>query len=489
MTDSPEIFFQRLSQRIVTLLGVIMLPALLASAIRAVNVDGAYGVVIVQILVFAWIVYLALPLSRTSFAVRTYSLVGIGVVIGAGALIRNPDPGVGMAGLIVASVFLSAVNTGSARYIFIGAVFPAAAVISHFAGQSGWSALISHALAMGGMAAVANMLVGGVVAHAKERVQEEIKLRNERDKALAELAREQARRDLVAGAADIAFLLYDYATGMVDGDLALQRRYGRNADDGALDLSSRFDDFPAESFALIQQKIGEMSQQPTGAEETFVHQQYIGEDRAVSTFRVTGVNIERDGRLLFMGASIDITSEMAALERSGLQAQKLELVATAGGLGLIEFYPDTRTFTCNAEVAQRLGIEPTEAELDIELYYAHQTDEIRKILQTFHIEALKASFGELQRLTHPFILANGELHHLRVTRFKRMHKGRESFLVLSVDITDAVVAREQAQKQADQLKLITDQGKLVFMSLISKRALCMPTLCCVSDMGLIQILG
>lgn len=454
MTNSPEIFFQRLSQRVVVLLALIMLPALLASGLRAFTVDGAYDVVILQAVVYAWIVYLALPLSRTSFAVRTYSLVGIGVAVGVGALIRNPDPGVGMAWLIVASVFLSAVNTGPARYIFIAAVFPTAAVISHLASQSGWMALISHALAMAGMAAVANMLVGGIVAHTKGRLQEEIKLRQERDYALAELAREQARRDLVAGAADIAYLEYDYATGMLNGDLALQRRYGRNADDGAIDLSSRFNDFPVDSFELLQQYIGEMSLQPAGAEKTFVHHQFIGEEPTLRTLRVTGLNVERDGQLLFMGASVDITTESEAVEVASRFAAQLELMAKAGGIGMHTYFPATdmvRFNTFNADAAGRFDIS-SKADLvpAAEMRKFLTPDSLKKRYQ-LNEELAQMPAGNVQRFDEHLVGVNGKEMSLRVARMRQKVGAEDVYLSLSIDVTDEVQAREQAETAMSKL--------------------------------------
>jgi len=204
MTDSPNLFFQRLSQKVIILLAALTLPALVASGLRALRLDGAYGVFLFQAVMYAWIVYMALPLNRTSFAARIYSLVGIGVAVGVSSLIRNPDPRAGMAFLIVACVFLGTVYFRPTRYIFIAIVFAAAAFISQLIWQHNLQELIGSTISMAGLAAVANMLVTGVVAQAKKRLEEEVKLRQERDEALAELAREQARRDLVAGAADIA---------------------------------------------------------------------------------------------------------------------------------------------------------------------------------------------------------------------------------------------------------------------------------------------
>lgn len=457
MTDSPDLFFQRLSQRVAVLLAIIMLPALLASALRAFNADGAYGVVIFQVLIFAWIVYLALPLSRTSFAVRTYSFVGISVAIAVGALIRNPDSGVGMASLIVASIFLSAITIGPVRYIFIAVVFPASAVISHFTGQLGWAVVISQALAMAGMAAVANMLVGGVVSHAKGRVQEELKLREERDEALAGLAKELARRDLVASAADIAHLEYDYATGMLNGDLALQRRFGRNADDGAIDLSSRFDDFPVESLALIQQEIAEMSHQPVGAEATFIHQQYTGEERAVSTFRVTGVNLEHDGRLLFMGASIDITDAVVARQQAQKQADQLKLVTEQGNIGLYEFDLENGVMYANSVLCERYGVDPDVGVITQQQLFDSLTEDSR-VTARAQIEAGKTQpEGYFTTSTVEEVHSGGVLRKIRIFEKLERRDGRPFYVGASVDVTEEVQAKEQAQSAA--MKLAQEQDR------------------------------
>ena len=460
MTDSPDLFFQRLSQKVIILLAALTLPALVASGLRALRLDGAYGVFLFQAVMYAWIVYMALPLNRTSFAARIYSLVGIGVAVGVVSLIRNPDPRAGMAFLIVACVFLGTVYFRPTRYIFIAIVFAAAAFISQLIWQHNLQELIGSTISMAGLAAVANMLVTGVVAQAKKRLEEEVKLRQERDEALAELAREQARRDLVAGAADIAYLEYDYATGMLDGDLALQRRFGRNADDGALDLSSRFDDFPAESLALIQQKIGEMRQQPAGAEETFVHQQSIGDGRSVSTFRVTGVNIEREGRLLFMGASIDISSEMMALERSELQAQQLDLLAQSGAVAYFDVDLERGLIDGNALLKHRAGLPADAPAFSMAEIVSSIPVEARAEFESNVQRAIEAGLGGVTTFEHPYFKADGELIYVRVTATTVMRQGRLHALGASVEITEAELAKQQAQRQADQLKLITEQGKI-----------------------------
>ena len=96
-------------------------------------------------------------------------------------------------------------------------------------------------------------------------------------------------------------------------------------------------------------------------------------------YRVTGVNIKHDNQLRFIGISADVTDEIDGLtEASNLTDQINHLVSNAGGVGLIEFFPETKTFKCNSEVSQRLGIEPSKEERPIDLFYAYQTQEIRQ---------------------------------------------------------------------------------------------------------------
>lgn len=451
MTDSPEIFFQRLSQRVVVLLAVIMLPALLASGLRAFDTDSAYGVFIFQVMLYAWIVYLALPLSRTSFAERTYSLVTICVAVGVGAIIRQADASAGMAFMIMASVFLSAIHTGPARYIFIAVVFPAAAVISHVVAQLSWQIVISHALSTAGLAAVANMLVGGVVAHAKGRLQEELRLQRERDRALADLEREKARRDLVAGAADIAYLEYDYATGMLDGDLVLKRRYGRDANDGAIELASRFDSFPADSLALLQQKTGEMSQQAAGATLTLVHQQFIGAEPTLRTLRITGLNVERDGRLLFIGASIDITDEVQAKEQAERQAEQLNLLAMSGAVAYFEVDLERGLIDGNALLKQRAGLPADAPAFPMAEIVSSIPAEVRAEFESNMQRAVEAGLGGVTTFEHPYYKHDGELTYVRVTATTQMRDGRLHALGASVEITEAVRARQQAEAAVSKL--------------------------------------
>ncbi len=191
---------------------------------------------------------------------------------------------------------------------------------------------------------------------------------------------QQSRQNQVAKAANIAFLEYEYSTGLLDGDAQMQRRFGRSESDGPISLLERADSFPEESLALISGEILEMSLMPVGTERTFVHDQWI--DGELRTMRVTGANIEREDSLVFFGASIDITEEALALKQAHEFSDLIELVSNSGGIGLIEFFPDSRTFKCNAEVSNRLGLGHTDEERDIELFYAHQTEEIRALFLT-----------------------------------------------------------------------------------------------------------
>jgi len=457
MSNSADIFFQRLSQRVIIWLAILTLPALVGSGIRAVKADGAYGVFLIHVVAYAWLVVMALPLNRTSFASRIYTLVGIGVALGALSLIRNPDPSAGMVFLLFACVLLGIVSFRPTRYIFIAFAFLAAAVISQLNWQPNLLQLITSTIFIAGLAAVANMLVTGVVAQARGRVEEELKLRKERDEALAELAREQARLDLVASAADIAYLEYDYATGMLNGDLAFQHRFGLNADDGALDLSSRFDDFPEDSLALIQQKIAEMSQQPVGAEATYIHQQYIGEERAVSTFRVTGVNIERDGRLLFMGASIDITDAVVARQQAEKQADQLKLITVQGKIGLYEFDLEEGVMYANSVLCERYGVDPDIGVITQQQLLNRLTEDSR-VTALAHIEVGKAEFeGYFSTSMIEEIHSDGTAHKIRIFEKLERRDGRPFYVGASVDVTEEVQAKEQAESAA--IKLAQEQDR------------------------------
>jgi len=130
-------------------------------------------------------------------------------------------------------------------------------------------------------------------------------------------------------------------------------------------------------------------------------------------------------------------------ERSEGFEDRIDLVSLAGGIGLIEFFHDTRTFKCNAEVSRRLGLAHTYEERSIDLFFAHQPDEIKSLFAQKSAEYAESRDAGAYRFTHPFYLPSGELRYYKVSRNARTREGRTSFLGLSVDVTEEVIAKQE----------------------------------------------
>ena len=140
-----------------------------------------------------------------------------------------------------------------------------------------------------------------------------------------------------------------------------------------------------------------------------------------------------------------------ALARAADLQDRIDLVSRSGGVGMMEFFPETQTFTCNAEMASRLGIADSAEERSIDLFYAHQTDEIQlNYLRQREAQGL-TSTEPLHNFTHSFYLPSGEMRHYRVSRALRQLDGRASILKLSIDVTDEIETQRQIERQLAQI--------------------------------------
>lgn len=468
-----EKFLQRVSQKVFVVLAVVLLPALVASFMRALGSDGPYGVVALQLVMYVWVVILALPLPHINLRIRGYSVSVIASIIACSSVFSSADSSIASVWLLIAVLFLSLVTQSRLRYLFIAIAFPSATLMSNsiWNWAPNWESALGFGIGHAGLALCATLLIHALTTSAQKTAESERKLRLERDRALQQLQIEEQRRTAVSENANVAFFQFDYASGHCYGDRVELARHGLSPDAEFWDAAQDAHLFAPESQALLQSQIAELSQKPAGGTAQFVLQMRVQPSNELRSFRISGLNVEVDGKLQFVGTSIDISEEIQAIEKAKDLSGLIELVSGAGGVGLIEFFLDTRTFKCNSEVSARLGLEHSELERDIELFYAHQTEEIRALFLTPRQALAESSNGEQQSFVHPFYLANGELHYMRVSRIKREVHGRTSFLGLSLDITDEVQAKEQAERQAEQLNLLAMSGEVAYFEVDLERGL------------------
>ena len=449
----------RVSQKIFVVFAVVMLPALVASIARGFESDGAFGVVAMQITLYIWILVLAMPLRRFNYRQRLYSAFAISFFIGAGALIRNSDLSV-LGWFVLASVLLSSVSVGRLRYIFIAIIFPAATFLSHHLWGGDLNYAISAGFAYAAMSLVVTLLVSTLVSSAKESAASEQKLRTERDRALQQLQIEEQRRTAVSENANVAFFQFDYASGRCYGDATELARHGLTPDAEFWDVAKDAYLFAPDSQEQMQIQITEMSQQPVGARAQFTLQMRVQPSNELRSLRISGLNVEVDGALLFAGASIDITEEAAAREEAQRQAQQLDLLARSGDVAYFEVDLERGLIDGNALLKQRAGLPADAPAFPMAEIVASIPAEARPEFESNVQRAIEAGLGGVTTFEHPYYKDDGELIHLRVTATTQMREGRLHALGASVEITEAVRAKQQAEQQAEQLKLITEQGKI-----------------------------
>jgi len=173
------------------------------------------------------------------------------------------------------------------------------------------------------------------------------------------------------------------------------------------------------------------------------------------------VERDQDGNpLRFTAFREDVTERRDLSLKEQELADQMKLVSHAAGVGLVEFFTDTRTFKCNSEVSSRIGLEHSDEERNIDLFYKYQTEEVKEIFRQNLARQLAVDFNEAISFTHPFYLPSGERNYYRVSRIARSVEGRISFLGLTIDITAEVKAQLATEAQILQLNEQNEQLRL-----------------------------
>jgi CheY-like chemotaxis protein/nitrogen-specific signal transduction histidine kinase/PAS domain-containing protein len=441
-------YYKKISIKAASLMALLSAPSLALSLYGALTDDAAFTPVLIQAFLVLMLVLAAIPALPLSYKQRLLVTVVVLFIAGAVATLRYANPTIGYTYTIIISLIVTLMLPRLAVYLVLAAMNIAVGVVA---------VLLFDLTPI--RVALQFVTFTGTTAIGLEIIFTLIKYHSQQGEALEE---EMARQQVVSSEANIAFMEFDYESGLLSGDATNAARFGRSESDGPVKLSDYAYLFPAESWEIMQSMIAKFSQQPAGSVVNFTHYMTGVTDNNIHHYRVTGVNMMRHGRLQFVGVSADVTEESRISKVAENLTDQINLVSNAGGVGLIEFFPGTRTFTCNSEVAKRLGIDDSVEERSIELFYAHQTEDIRQAFITLREELVLSDKGELQSFVHPFYLANGDLHYYRVTRIRREHNGRVSFLGLSLDITDEINSQKSAQQKNQLLDLMADSGNFGF---------------------------
>lgn len=451
MAQEKDIYLNDLVIKSARILIALLTPGFVFSITRAILEDGAVGVIALQSVVYLVMVACCIERFGLRPKTRVVAIACMSLLIGVGGIFRNQEAYIGLSYAWLAGIYLSLILVGVARYLVPVVLLAVVSAVAYSAGYTSLIAGLSHLFAFAGIALASIYLL--------DRVRERVESEKERaDESADARVNEALQRELIAETAGIAFMEFDYEVGQIKGDAVLNQRFGLAEDHPSINLADYSDRFSPDEFELIANIIAESATQPLGWRTDFTHRQKMasGEWR---DFRAVGKTVERHGKMLWLGASTDITAEVSTERRAKDFQDRIDLVSSSGGIGLIEFFPDTRTFIGNAEIARRIGLEPSHEERSIDLFYAHQTDEVKSHFIPPR-EQLKTS--ALISFTHPFYLPSGELRHFRVSRAVRNLDGRASVLGFSVDVTEEVRAVEEVKKHSELLDIVAQSGGIAY---------------------------
>jgi signal transduction histidine kinase/ActR/RegA family two-component response regulator len=420
----------------------VLTPALAFSIFRALTEDGAYGIIGLQSAL--WLLLVATCLERVPLGLkgRISALVGIFLIVALGSMIRNQSFFAAMPSALITGLYLSIVAGPAFRYVvpvITLAVFAVSAwLLNYVTAVAG----LSHIMAYGGVLTAVIYLYSSMQQRARKQAQE---ARDANDKL-----------EMMTADGDIGLFELDLENEVVSGNSVWRARFGLDDASESVSFAEIMDALSPDSRKASYDRLAEMQAAPVGYQHSCTIEQRFA-DGALHTVRINERKVERNGRHYMVGAAVDVTAEYESSRKAANLEEQIDLVSRAGGVGFIEFFPDTRTFKCNEEVSQRLGIDHTVEQQPIDLFYAHQTEETRQAFLKYRDQLHLSNTAELQTFVHAFYHANGDLHHYRVSRVKRELDGRVSFLGLSLDITDEVNA--QLNVEASAKKLLAEQER------------------------------
>lgn len=272
---------------------------------------------------------------------------------------------------------------------------------------------LSYILGFGGVLAAVIYLYSSLLQRAAQKAQE---ARDTNDKL-----------EMMTAQGDIGLFELDLEDEVLTGNSIWRARFGLDDAKESVSFAEIMDALSPDSRKASYDRLAELRAAPVGYKHTNTIDQRFA-DGALHTVRINERKVERNGRHYMVGAAVDVTAEYESSRKAANLKEQIDLVSRAGGVGFIEFFPDTRTFKCNEEVSQRLGIDHTAEEHPIDLFFAHQTEKTLQAFLKSREQLLQAYTGELQSFMHPFYDADGDLHHYRVSRVKRELDGRVSSL-------------------------------------------------------------
>ncbi len=151
----------------------------------------------------------------------------------------------------------------------------------------------------------------------------------------------------------------------------------------------------------------------------------------------------------------------ASLSQARKQTQQMELMAEGGGVGFFECDLTGGTLRGNATLMARMNL-PEDAVISMAQVAQNVPEAAREAFQQDLQASIEAGPGAITTFTHPYVTASGELASYRVIATTEMRGEKLLALGVSIDITDELDAKDNAERAARKLEEEKDRQKQMF---------------------------
>jgi signal transduction histidine kinase len=456
-------FLEKMSLVIARSLALLLSVGLMATTYRAMSEGEGQSSVMVQAGLFVLLLSLCFRSSKVSWQLRSKIIVGLAIAAALSGVIRISGVSYTTYAFLLFASGLSALVVELRMAMFVSllsTLFFASA--GHFLGDGSLLRTVAQFFAVFGLSAALIYSVSSLVQQLRSSLDAERQLRQSLEKEQQQLKQQQEQFSLLASVGQVGLFDYEFGSGELLATRPLLERIGIDADQQRVSLQSFIERMPESAQSTFIGEVERASQLSPGESFEFKHPQYDA-DGSLRTISVKGVLVERQGRLMALGSSVDITSETAAAAKVTALAANLEAVSQAGGVGVIEYYPQTGIMEVNAEVCRRLGRAVSDNCFHASEYRKHlgYQDSVAK-RSALNEELSQLPLGSVQRFDEVMNTADGKTLYLRIARKRFVSEEQERIVGVSVDVTAEHEAAQKAQQQAQQLELMAEGGKVGF---------------------------
>lgn len=303
--------YERLSLKTAFFMVLISVPALVLSLYGALADDGAFTPVIVQSVLFLFLVIASIPVLPLSYKQRLLISTAVIFIAGAVAVIRYANVTIGYTYSLIITLMMTLILPRLGLYVLLALLNFMVGAVAVVLFELTVVRVMLQFVTFTGLTAIGLEIILAMISFHRVNA--------------TEIENEKRRQEVVSSEANIAFIEFDYESGLLSGDETNAIRFGRTVSDGPISIDEYAHLFPVQTLTQLKSEISEASKKHSGSSINFVHSMLELRDDQVHQYRVTGVNLYRNGKLHFLGVSLDITDEQRAIETAESKTKLLTL--------------------------------------------------------------------------------------------------------------------------------------------------------------------